>query len=106
VVAGSRNLWKIIALGCAPMVVAFVLDQLSLLPQMTTTVSGDALTILPWLVSFSPVPTFTLLLASSIGAVTLAVLTMANVRNRLAQAQREQLLQAWHLRQLVPREQA
>jgi hypothetical protein len=69
---------------------------------VTTTPSGDALTILPWMVSLPPVATFALLLIAALTTVSIAVLTMADVRDRLAHARREQLLQAWHLRHLVP----
>jgi serine/threonine protein kinase len=102
VLAGSRRLWGVIALGCAPTIVPFVLERLSLLSHVTTTASGDALTIHPWIASFAPVPTYALLLLSSITSMVLAVITMADTRDRLADARREQLLQAWHLRHLVP----
>jgi eukaryotic-like serine/threonine-protein kinase len=102
VVAGSRDHRRVIAVASLSMVVPFVLERLSLLPVVTTTASGDALTIVPWLVSLPPVPTFALLLLSSIGSITIAVLTMADVRDRLTAARREQLVQAWHLRHLVP----
>lgn len=102
VLAGSRDLWRVIALGCAPSLVPFVLERLSLSPHVTTTASGDVLTIHPWLASFPPVPTYALLLVTSSISIALAVMTMANARDRLTVARREQLLQAWHLRHLVP----
>ena len=49
-----------------------------------------------------PRPTFARLLITSLGAVAIAVLTMANVRDRLTEVRREQLRQARHLRPLVP----
>jgi serine/threonine-protein kinase len=103
VLAGSRDLWRVIALGCAPMIVPFVLERLSLSSHVTTTATGDALTIHPWMAAFPPVPTYALLVLTGITAMVLAVMTMANARDRLSNARREQLLQAWHLRHLVPR---
>ena len=102
VLAGSRDLWRVIALGCAPSIVPFVLERLSLSPHVTTTASGDVLTIHPWIASFPPVPTYALLLITSAISMVLAVMTMADARDRLTVARREQLLQAWHLRHLVP----
>jgi hypothetical protein len=103
VLAGSRDLWRVIAFGLAPTLVPFVLERLSLLSHVTTTATGDALTIQPWMASFPPVPTYALLVMTTITSMVLAVTTMANARDRLTAARREQLLQAWHLRHLVPR---
>jgi len=103
VLAGSRDLWRVIALGCGASIVPFLLERLSLLPHVTITASGDVLTIHPWMASFPPIPTYALLLLTTITPMVLAVMTMANARDRLTIARRVQLLQAWHLRHLVPR---
>lgn len=101
VLAGTRNLRLVLWLGGAPILVPFVLDQLSLIPS-TMVASGDALTILPWMVSFPPGPTYAFIMLATLTGMVVAVRSMANVRDRLAEARREQLMQAWHLRQLVP----
>ena len=69
VLAGSRDPWRVIALGCAPTIVPFVLERLSLSSHVTTTATGDTLTIHPWMASFPPVPTYALLVPTSITAI-------------------------------------
>lgn len=101
-ISGTRNDRLLTVLACAPMLVPFALEQLSLSPVATTHATGDALTIQPWMVSLPALPTYLLLTVTSIISVMLVTVTLVSARTRMAGGRREQLLRAWHLRQLVP----
>ena len=62
----------------------------------------EGLTILPGAVALPELPTLGLLGALGVGIIVLASVTVARLRDDLSRAERQLLLYAWHLRELVP----
>jgi len=67
------------------------------------TLDGRAIHVTPWMVSFPPGATFAMLLLTSIGFVVMAAIVTARMHDHLTEAERRLAVQAWQLRQLVPR---
>jgi hypothetical protein len=62
----------------------------------------EGLTIFPGAVAMPEIPTLALLGTVGVGVVVLASVAVARLRDDLTAAERQVLLYAWHLRELIP----
>jgi hypothetical protein len=101
VLGGARNVPVVVTLGCMPIVLPFLAEQLGLMPMIEDP-HVDSLVLHAVMVSFPPLPTTVALLFMALATVFMAGLSVANARRRLVASREQQLLLAWHLGQIVP----
>jgi hypothetical protein len=98
---GARNPPLVVALGCAPILVPFLAEQLGVMPMIEDP-RVDTFVLHPVLASFPPLPTTVVLITMALATVLMAGLAVVSVRRRLVASREQQLLLAWHLGQIVP----
>jgi serine/threonine-protein kinase len=91
----------VIAAGVMAIVLPFILEVSGVLPPAYA-FSGDILQVLPRATEFPAMQTMLCLLLTSTAMVVIPGLLMGRMRDALTTAERRLVLQAWHLRQLVP----
>jgi serine/threonine-protein kinase len=90
------------AMACASFGVPALAQWFGLLRPMHS-FDGQTIVTLPWMVSFPPGPSFLLLMMTSIGFIIMAATVTGRMYDNLSSAERQLAVQAWQLRQLVPR---
>jgi serine/threonine protein kinase len=98
---GTRNAPLVVALGCAPILVPFLAEQLGAMPMIDDP-RVDTFVLHPVLASFPPLPTTVVLVTMALATVFMAGLSVVGARRRLVASREQQLLLAWHLGQIVP----
>jgi eukaryotic-like serine/threonine-protein kinase len=89
--------------GCVPVVVPAVLSAVGIFPTMYH-FENDRLIVTPWMHGFSSPGAQISLATGSLGIVLIASLVATRFRESLTNAQLKVELNAWQLRQLLPRE--
>jgi hypothetical protein len=90
-----------VLLNCAAIAAPAALQLAGVLPQ-TYVFDHDAITVVPFMLSFPPVPTHVFLLVASVSLVVIASVILARFRNMMTRIEERLHVQAWQLRQLVP----
>ena len=91
---------RVTAIACLSFLVPIALQQLGLFPALLDA-QGDRIVIHAWLTSFPPVLTEAMLVIGQLSVVVIAGITATSAARRLREGRRRQLLQAWHLRQML-----
>jgi hypothetical protein len=91
----------VIGCGCAAVLVPAALELVHVGPSAYA-FSEAGMTIVPRALSFPPGPTFAALLVMAVGMVLTSSLSVLRIRGALTDAERQLMLYAWHLRELVP----
>jgi serine/threonine-protein kinase len=94
--------WLVVTLSMLTILGPALLERLGVLPPAYT-LGADAVVIHADMLHFPPVATQAFLLLSSVSVVLTACLMSARVHDALAEAQERLYLQAWQLRQMLPR---
>jgi len=90
-----------IVVGVLTILVPFALEQLGVLPTRYVFADG-AITILPFLASYTPLPTTAFLVFSNVALVVTACFFVARFRDAQLAAEERVILHAWQLRQMTP----
>ncbi len=90
-----------IAIGCLTVIAPIVLEKVGVFAG-TYEIAGDALVIRSELVHLPPGPTVVVLTVISVVSVIAGGIFMLDIRRGQQRAERQLMLQAWQLRQLVP----
>ncbi|NUQ78245.1 MAG: hypothetical protein HUU21_32350, partial [Polyangiaceae bacterium] len=99
--AGRQERRVVIAAGVMTIALPFILEISGILPPAYS-FSGGALQVLPRATDLPATQTMLCLLLTSLAMVVIPALLMGRMRDALTHAERRLVLQAWHLRQLVP----
>jgi serine/threonine-protein kinase len=91
----------VIAAGVMAIALPFMLEVSGVLPPAYS-FSGGMLQVLPRATGFPAMQTMLCLFLTSVAMVVIPGLLMGRMRDALTSAERRLVLQAWHLRQLVP----
>jgi serine/threonine-protein kinase len=94
--------WLVVTLSMLTILAPALLARVGIVPEPYT-LGGDAIVIHANMLHFPPLATQAFLLLSSLSVVLTACLMSARVHDALAEAQERLYLQAWQLRQMLPR---
>jgi serine/threonine-protein kinase len=93
----------VVAMSLLTMLVPAALGWTGVLPRPYE-LHQDAVTVRAWMLHFPPAPTELFLVLTNVVALLTACLMTSNVREALTAAQERLHVQAWQLRQMLPRE--
>ena len=100
--AADRSARRVVlALGVISIALPFVLEMTGVVPRAYAMEGGQFL-VLPRATGFPALQTMLFLFVTSVAMVVIPGVMMGRMRDALTAAERRLLLQAWHLRQLVP----
>lgn len=90
-----------VTLGCASVAAPLALEQLGFLPA-SYLFGEQGMTLVPRGVNLPELPVLAMLFFASMGTIIVPSVAVRRVLGALRDAERRQILWAWHLRQLVP----
>jgi hypothetical protein len=90
-----------VLLNCLAIAGPAALQLAGVLPP-TYVFDRDTITVVPFMLSFPPVPTHVFLLFGSVSLVVIASALLARFRDMMTRIEERLHMQAWQLRQLVP----
>jgi serine/threonine-protein kinase len=93
----------ILALTAAPIVVPFLLELAGIVPPSIAFVN-DEIHILPRMLHLREAPMLVFLLGTGVFFTTMPLFLVARARAAIRESERRLFLHAWHLRRLVPKE--
>jgi eukaryotic-like serine/threonine-protein kinase len=102
---GHTTRYRVMVLGTAVLsLLAPVLGELSGVIPRSYAFQGGVMTILPQAVSLPEGPTLFALTVANLFMILAPGLLMSKLQRTIREAEKQSILQAWHLRQLVPDE--